>query len=407
MDLLNRTLLVFWELMTEMSPYLLLGFLFAGILHVVISPQRVVRFIGKKGFYSSLKAALIGVPLPLCSCGVIPTGISFYKNGASKGATNSFLISTPQTGVDSILLTYSVMGPFWALFRPLIALITGVFGGVITDRLMNGQNTEKIKVDEHKSTGNVLVQILKYGFIDFLGDISRPLILGIVLAVIITLIIPPQFFSTFSHYPILNMLLVLAGSIPLYVCATGSIPIAGALLIAGVSPGAVLVFLMAGPATNISTITVLWRSMGKKSTLIYLFSIVLGALSFGVIIDYLLPANWFNLSSFKSNLHHHETFNWLTFLAVIVLVFMLFFVEISKLIKPKFKLKDMTVTYEVEGMTCNHCKKAVEQAVCEIEGVIKVEAFPQSNTVKIEGNPSQEAVKDTVEKLGYIFKSVK
>src|SRR5688572_3358557 len=123
--------------MLEMSPYLILGFFLAGLLHVLISPASVARFMGTKGFGSSVRAALIGVPLPLCSCGVIPTGISFFKNGAGKGATNSFLISTPQTGVDSIILTYTLLGPVWALLRPIVAFITGITGGIITDKLDN------------------------------------------------------------------------------------------------------------------------------------------------------------------------------------------------------------------------------------------------------------------------------
>ena len=153
-----------------MSPYLLLGFLFAGILNVVISKRRVSKYLGKRGLWSSVKASILGVPLPLCSCGVIPTGISFHKNGASKGATNSFLISTPQTGLDSILMTFSMMNIYWAVFRPIVAFITGVIGGFATDKLIVEDPITSTTSETEEDSGSkkpLLLRIFNYAFIDF------------------------------------------------------------------------------------------------------------------------------------------------------------------------------------------------------------------------------------------------
>ncbi|MCK5276908.1 MAG: permease, partial [Cyclobacteriaceae bacterium] len=180
-EIVNSYLVALWELTLEMSPYLLLGFLIAGILYVYFPKEKVTKFLGKSNFRSTLNAALIGVPLPLCSCGVIPTGISFYKNGASKGSSVSFLISTPQTGVDSILATYSLLGLPLAIIRPIIALITGVFGGLFTNAV---EQNENIKTDVNQSEvkqnpegkNNKLRKMMHYAFVEFLQDISKWLI---------------------------------------------------------------------------------------------------------------------------------------------------------------------------------------------------------------------------------------
>jgi len=336
MELTKEIVLDIWEMFLEMSPYLLLGFAFAGILHVLIPKELVSKHIGKKGFWSTFKATLLGVPLPLCSCGVIPTGVSFYKNGASKGATNAFLISTPQTGVDSILMTSSMMNWPWAIARPIIALFTGVFGGMLTDKI-DTDSSEEIQVEECssceiKEKKHWLIEIINYAFFEFLPDISRQLVVGILIAIAITVFIPPTVFSNYLTNPFLNMLLILVASIPLYVCATGSVPIAASLLLLGVSPGAVLVFLMAGPATNAATITVLWKSLGKKATIAYLISIIGGALFFGLMLDYVLPSKWFTILGSGATHIHGEQTTWLAIFSAVLLITLIIIVEIKKII---------------------------------------------------------------------------
>ena len=409
MEFLTKFITVTWDIFLEMAPYLLLGFLFAGILNVVISKRRVQKYLGKRSIWSSVKATLLGVPLPLCSCGVIPTGISFHKNGASKGATNSFLISTPQTGVDSILMTYSMMNLPWAIFRPIVAFTTGIIGGIATDQIVTDNVTEQDnkQVQEETSEKKGLKDIFTYAFVDFLGDISRQLLLGILIAVFITLFVPQSLFTEHLNSPFINMLIILVASIPLYVCATGSVPIGAALLAAGVSPGAVLVFLMAGPATNAATLTVLWKSIGKKATLVYLGSIVIGAIGFGLIMDYLLNPNWFTIAGVGNGHVHHEDGAWLPIASAIVLIGLIIYVELKKLIPQNYKITTMNTVYNVEGMSCNHCKMSVEKNLQKIEGITSVTADPAQNIVIIEGESDPKSIESVIDELGFQFKGKK
>jgi hypothetical protein len=409
MEFIQRFLSAVWQIFLEMSPYLLLGFLFAGILNVVINKQRISRYLGKKNAWSSIKAALLGVPLPLCSCGVIPTGIAFHKNGASKGATTSFLISTPQTGFDSILMTYSMMNLPWAIIRPIIAFITGVAGGFVTDVSTRNEQVKPADMNEvvEQSDRPWYVRMFTYAFIDFLGDISRQLLVGILIAVFITLFVPTSFFTEYMSNPILNMLIILVASIPLYVCATGSVPIAAALLAAGVTPGAVLVFLMAGPATNAATITVLWKSLGKKTTLLYLASIVGGALLFGILMDYFLDPAWFQLNALSGGHIHGEGASWIAIISSLVLMGLLLYVEIRKLIPKSYKINEMNKVYQVEGMSCNHCKSSVETNLKKLENIQQVTADPQQNMVIVEGDANSDQIAKIIHDLGFEFKGEK
>jgi len=406
-DFINEFGKTTWDIFLQMSPYLLLGFLFAGILNVVISKRRVSKYLGKRGLWSSVKASILGVPLPLCSCGVIPTGISFHKNGASKGATNSFLISTPQTGLDSILMTFSMMNIYWAVFRPIVAFITGVIGGFATDKLIVEDPITSTTSETEEDSGSkkpLLLRIFNYAFIDFLGDISRQLLLGILIAVIITQFVPTSLFTEHLTSPFLNMLIILVASIPLYVCATGSVPIGAALLIAGVSPGAVLVFLMAGPATNAATLTVLWKSIGKKSTLIYLSSIVIGALAFGLLIDYVFEAQLFTQGITAGSHMHGGGTEWLAIICAIILIGLIGFVELKKLIPNTYKQTQMNRIYNVEGMNCNHCKSSVEKNLMKIDGIRAVTADPNQNLVVVEGEKiANDTISAVINDLGFNY----
>lgn len=400
-----------WGIFLEMSPYLLLGFLIAGILNVVVTKKLVTRYLGKRGIWSSVKAAILGVPLPLCSCGVIPTGISFRKNGASAGATNSFLISTPQTGVDSMLITYSMMNIYWAILRPIAAFVTGIAGGIITDKLVKDDSITAQTVEQIEPSipsDSIFKRIFRYAFIDLLSDISRQLLLGIVLAVLFMLLIPPNLFTEYLHSPLLNMVIILVISVPLYVCATGSVPIAASFLLVGMSPGAVLVFLMAGPATNAATITVLWRSIGKKATLIYLATIIVGSMAFGIVIDYgIIDTQLFVNVPALNQPHVHGT-DWIAVLSSVLLISLLIFVELKKIFYKPIKNKQMNNLYTVEGMTCNHCKSSVEKNVQKLEGVTLVVADPNNNEVLIEGNNLNQAeIEATINELGFVFKGKK
>jgi len=385
---------------------------------------------------------LLGVPLPLCSCGVIPTGISFYKNGASKGATNSFLISTPQTGVDSIFATYAMLGWPFAIIRPIVAFTTGVFGGVLTNWLIPekpkpahvavnpmfaglkldlksaGKTTAECN-DEScgchvapKKETHALIRAADYAFVELLQDIAKWLLLGFLVATLISVLIPDGFFSMFKGCGFVEILLILAASVPMYICATGSIPIAAVLLMKGVSPGAALVFMMAGPATNVATITVLGKVMGKKSLMIYLGSIIGGAIVFGLLTNWLIPAD-FILSQMNHNhgdgMEHEMLPAWVGITSSVVLILSLisgYFIE-----RYKKSQKTANVTFQtliVEGMTCSRCEASVIRNLSGLKGIEEVFADRLCSEVKIRGmKVNLVEVEKIIAGLGYQYKGVK
>ncbi len=422
MNHLSQFLSDFFSILNEMSPYLLLGFLVAGILNALIPKRMINKYLGKNNFKSVFNASLLGVPLPLCSCGVIPTGISFYKNGASKGATNSFLISTPQTGVDSILVTYSLLGLPFAILRPFIALVSGIIGGLFTNAF--DKEVEIVKnqiVNEDSTYKTIFDKIFKYAFVDFLQDIANWLIIGLLIAAFISVAIPESFFSNYLDNSFLSMIVVLIAAVPLYVCATSSVPIAAVLLMKGLSPGAALVFLMAGPATNAATITVIKNSMGKKALFSYLFSIIFSALFFGTIINEFLPAHWFSMGAIHAlHSHSHEILPfWFKTLSSVALALLLINAYVqkykSKFFSNKIKYQQVTnikgmenISVIIKGMNCNHCKQNVLNALSQISEIENVDVDLVAETATIKGkNVNLDLVKAEVEKIGYKFMGLK
>jgi len=283
----------FWDTVAEMSPYLLFGFLVAGVLSVFVSQSLVERHLGGRGLWPLLKASLFGVPLPLCSCGVIPVSVSLHKHGASKGSTIAFLLSTPQTGADSIFVTLSLLGPVFAVFRPVAALITGVIGGTLVDVFepagAAGSHPREKCTDECCSSGNKNGRIrrtLKYGFVTLPRDIGKAMLVGLVIAAFISALVPEGFFAEYLGKGIFAMVVMMFLGIPVYVCATASVPVAAALIMKGLTPGAALVFLMTGPATNAASFITIWKSMGGRTALIYLVTVAGCALLGGIVLDW-------------------------------------------------------------------------------------------------------------------------
>lgn len=396
-------------LFAEMAPYLLLGFALAGILHVYFPKHKVAKYLGRKNLKSVVNAAILGIPLPLCSCGVIPTGISFNKNGASKGATVSFLISTPQTGVDSILVTYSLLGLPFALIRPMAAFITGIVGGGLTN--ISDESKEDLFQDEPETPlkGTKIQTALHYAFVEFLQDIAKWLLIGLVIAAFISAIIPDGFIENYMSNPYLNMLIVLVASIPMYVCATGSVPIAAVLMMKGLSPGAAFVFLMAGPATNAATMTVIKQAMGNKALYSYLASIIGGALIMGIIINQ-LPPNWFLIPGMTTNTHDHDAMGlgWFSITSAIVLFILLLNGIRLQYFATGLKINTMNENekvFSVDGMTCNHCKATVEKNLAKLDKIDFVEVDLANKAVVIKGeNINNELIQNTIKDLGYDFK---
>jgi len=284
-------ILDFWDTFVQMSPYLLFGFLMAGAISVFISAKTVERHLGKPGFLSILKASLFGVPLPLCSCGVIPVSMSLYKHGASRGATISFLLSTPQTGLDNIFIVFSLLGPVFAIFSPIVAMASGLFGGTLVglfDRHQVSQN-QPCNDDCCNTTKkeNRLLKALRYSFLILPADIGKAMLVGLIIAAIISVAVPDDFFSAYltAGGGILAMVVMMAVGIPMYVCSAASVPIAAALIEKGLNPGAAMVFLMTGPATNAAAITTIWATLGHRTAILYLVSIVFCSFAAGIILD--------------------------------------------------------------------------------------------------------------------------
>jgi uncharacterized membrane protein YraQ (UPF0718 family)/copper chaperone CopZ len=418
MEIIRTYLAELVILVNEMSPYLLLGFLFAGVLRVLFPRKIITRYMGGQNTRSVLNASLLGVPMPLCSCGVLPTGIGFFRNGASRGSTISFLISTPQTGVDSMLATYALLGLPLTIIRPVVALFTGVFGGVLGNSVEKNGKEEKENVENGSGDHERSVrELFRYGFVELLQEISRWLIIGMLVAALLAVLIPDDFFTRSISSEYLAMLMMLLASVPLYICATGSIPIAAVLLMKGLSPGAALVLLMAGPATNIATMAVIGSTLGRRSLWVYLTSIIGGAILFGIMINELLPREWI-VRSIPVDLHgeiHEHPVGWIKWSSSAILLLLIVNGYIMKVLalrkerkedlKKAAQMNQKIHRFRVEGMTCNHCKATVEKGLGSLPEVRQVLADPEEDMVTIEAVAvSDSEVMKTIEKLGYGFR---
>ena len=487
----------FWQFVTlfsEMAPFLLLGFLLAGILHVWVPNHLYIPKIAKPNFMSVLWAALFGVPLPICSCGVIPTSIALRREGASKGASVSFLISTPATGVDSILATYSLLGGPFAILRPVAAFVTAMLGGIFTNVMTknegeskDGEPAEPPCGDEHKhhdhhehehcgcpetssglahdhcscgdhddhdahekkSFAQKILATAEYGFVDMVGNVSKWLTIGLLLGALIAAFVPDDFFLFLHEYPVLCMLVVLVLAMPMYTCATGSIPLALALVEKGITPGAALVLLMAGPATSIASMLVVGKAFGKRTLFAYLTSIALGAMLFGFIVDTFFMD--FFLSSMlphaSAECHGHGALGVFDYICAGLLAVLILYTVMTRKAghcgcgecgcgehgcccedhddddhghhdhehgeschchehhheHDEHVLK----SYRVIGMNCSHCKACVEKATMLLEGVVSAEANVANKELRVEWHDDDDidevALKKSIEDAGFEF----
>jgi len=404
----------FWSVLSEMAPYLLFGFLAAGLLSVVISPRQVERHLGARGLWPIVKAAAFGVPLPLCSCGVIPVSASLRRHGAGKGATTAFLISTPQTGADSIMVTFSLLGGVFAVFRPLFALLTGMLGGAAVNLAERGRDDQSTPGGDpqehvaHEARRGVFRRIITYGFETLPRDIGRALLVGLVLAAVITAVALKYKFSFATIVPagIWQMLVLMVVGIPIYVCATASIPLAYALILAGVSPGAAFAFLMTGPATNAATLATIWKVMGKRTTFIYLGTMIVGALAGGMLLDGFVTGEQITAGKHAGwmlpPIVKHVS-------AVVLLVIL-----ISAVVRPTahrllYKKKEIAhaMKLKITGMTCSHCQASVRRALLACPGVAEVQVDLDRGLAGVSGEKADAAaLRQAVEELGYGVESV-
>ncbi len=304
-----------WQMLLDSSIYILFGLLVGGWLKVFLSPEYVASQLGKGRFKPVFKAALFGIPIPLCSCGVLPAAAALKKQGANNGATTAFLVSTPESGVDSISISWALLDPLMTIFRPFSAFVSAFTAGVVENLINPPQSVDNVSpavscpVDDccDKTECSPQDQQRHHGFIEkagvglryavteLWGDLAGSFFVGIVLAGFITVLLPDTFFQSYLGGGISAMLLMLVIGIPLYICATASTPVAAAFILKGVSPGAALVFLLVGPATNIASLSMLTRLLGKRSTVVYLLSISITSILCGLVLDQIY--DFFDLSA--------------------------------------------------------------------------------------------------------------
>lgn len=301
--MMEALLEAFWGLSIDMGVYILFGLLAAGVLHQFIREEWIQRHLGKNTQGSVYKAALYGAPLPLCSCSVIPFAATLKRNGASKGATLSFLISTPITGIDSILATFGMFGGVFTLYRVISSVIIAILAGLLMNIFESKVPLEPKKAFSFSATAPVsssevsfentdkkqnkfsLYDVFHYGFVTLLGSFSKPLFWGLLIGAFITAAMPTNLQQFFGDNRFLGYIIAVAIAAPMYVCATASLPIAASLILAGVSPGAAFIFLSAGPATNTVTMGVVKSMLGMRALTVYLGVIIGGSILFGALID--------------------------------------------------------------------------------------------------------------------------
>ncbi len=424
-----------WQVLGQMSPYLLFGFLMAGVLSICFSPEWVERHLGSRGFGPVLKASLLGVPLPLCSCGVIPVSASIRRHGASRAATISFLLSTPQTGIDSIAVTWGLLGPVFGLFRPVAAFVTGILGGALVHffgekdlldtaghPVKNNHCTESCCTEKGKH--NVIVRGLRFAFLTLPRDLAMPLLLGVLIAGAINVFVSRDRLQPYLGNEIVSILVMIVAGIPLYVCATASVPIAAGFIYAGFSPGAALAFLIAGPATNAATVSTTWKLLGKRTALLYLATIALGAMLCGLTLDWLMSVVSNHLPELTPQSRLLEHVSWISslwsfaLLAVMALSYLWpseagshEHEDANDRLNEKGGSSNMGKTSDIaperielaiSGMTCSHCVAAVARALEECAGVQNVEVDLKTGRAAVSGSglDGQKLI-DAVKSLGY------
>lgn len=410
-----------WKMAEAMAPWLLFGFAVSGLLHSFLPLGWIRTHLANNGLSGVVKAALIGTPLPICSCGVIPVANWLRKEGASRGATMSFLVSTPVTGVDSILATLAMMGGLFAGIRPVVAMVSGIAIGLVVSRmrvagkesLQNpvstctdgcssgpaGEMPSQLKV-RAKTVPGRFREAFEYGFVELVADVAKWLLLGLVVGGAISAFVPGDLLPGAGKFGIIgSYFLVLVIGVPLYVCATGSIPIAAALVAKGISPGAALVFLIAGPATNVATIAFVGGTFGKRVLAVYLGGIAGIGLLAGILLDVFAP------QVVIGHLHHHhgvdDPYAWISTLSAILLTALLLRPILGKI---RFRKKESAmpqVTLTIPSITCGNCARHVDKIGRSVSGVIDVNVDVATKTAVFTGAFDANALKEKLAEDGY------
>jgi len=424
---------IFLILFIDMAYYLMLGLTLVGIFNLFVNRELIARQLGKNSFWSSVKACALGVPLPLCSCAVVPTGLYLKDKGASTATTTAFLISTPQTGVDSIVATYGMMGATFAWFRPIAAFVSGVLGGFIVGLFdKNNKSAEDIDIEEHHhnevddcTTGTCsnhnhkevnktepfrkrLANTMHYAYVETIGEIAVHFLIGLVIATLITVFLPTELIERANlNSGLLAMLLMIVIGLPMYICSTASIPIAVSFILKGISPGAAFVFLFMGPFTNAASLAILAKKLGKKIVALYVSVAAVFAVLFGLLLDFMINklALKIDIAQMKEHIHDEVT----TFEIIVAVVFALLLIySLGGNLMNKFKAKKASKnvtstgkTYNVYGMTCNGCSSRLQALLLKNENIENAVVDHENNNATIYGDVSDEVVKTIVENAGF------
>jgi len=385
-----------WAVMVELAPWLLLGAVAAGLLHGLVPPDLVQRKL--RGLSGVLRAVILGVPLPLCSCGVIPAGVGLKKSGASHGASVGFLIATPQTGIDSTMVAAGFLGWPFALYKVGAALVTGLVGGSLVEVIDPGTVEDEGASSAHADRS--LRGMVDHA-IDVVRMIWRWLLFGVVASALLTLTVPAGSLSGLAGAGgVVAILLVLFASVPLYVCATASVPIAAALVAAGLPTGAALVFLMAGPATNVATLGAVWRTFGTKPLAVYLTTIVAGSIGLGLAYEPLLGG----LVALQQGGHAHSAW-WAQAAAVLLTgLFGWFAVEDVRALVQRRRMEagaSQAQEVPVEGMTCDGCASRLQRELNGREGVEAATVSFADGVAVVRGMISMDEIRAAVEDAGF------
>lgn len=392
---------VIWQIWIEMAPWLFLGALVASLVHVFLPSGFVNRhFSGRLGV---LKAVLIGIPLPLCSCAVIPAGLGLKKSGASDGAAVGFLISTPQTGIDSVLVSGSLLGWPFALLKVVVALLTGLAGGIAAGSAR--QPASLLNVIEPKSPTVTVARphrgtAFRDHFFMLIQSLWGWLVIGVLISAAISHWIPQDTISAlpgFTGWPSLFLVLLIA--IPLYVCATASVPIAAALVASGLPPGAALVFLMAGPATNLATIGAVYQTLGRRSLIVYLTSIIVGTLLAGALFNQVIST-----TVTFTHLHSYTPAWWQTATAIILaaLIIKFAFHDVRQFLRRFGPATAITgQRYSITGMTCNGCAAKLRSSLLTDANITEVDVSFPNATATVAGQVADERILEITAQAGF------
>ncbi len=405
----------------EMSPYLLLGFLMAGMLHAFIPSSLIARYMGGESIWSVIRGALVGVPLPLCSCGVLPVAASARQAGAGKGPTLAFLISTPVTGIDSILATAGVLGIVFTIARVIASFVMGIAAGVASiffpgpaaPPLPAGdcacdscERPEGGAGGAASPGGGKLKRALLYGFSELPETLVNSMAVGLLVGGVIAALVPERAITGYAGSSVVNILIAVLIGIPLYVCATGSIPIAAAMMMKGFSPGAALAFLIAGPATNAIAIATVRKILGTRHLVIYLITIFVGAIAFAFLFD-LIPFSF----AMSAAMHNHQMAHHSIFyhVSAYLLIFILGMAKVKTWVhQRKFKeaqkmAGEKQILLKVPDMTCSHCERAISEKLKTLDAVKAVSVDLKNKKVAVEtaGAVDPKKILDTVKALGY------